>query len=174
MLKLFRKTKKLPIDREYFLSLLGGSEGGLATTTAIIVGLSLSESSRSVVVTSALVAFCVQAFNGSVGHFSAEHTNDEIEDTDERDGYKKPAKDALFYFVSHIIMSLVVLTPIISMEDQTQAIFISIGLTVLLLFMLGWYKGRVLENSRFIDGIEMALFGLLVIGVGAFAGLIVG
>jgi hypothetical protein len=38
--RLSRKIKtKLPVDKELFLSMLGGLESGVATTTAIILGL---------------------------------------------------------------------------------------------------------------------------------------
>ena len=171
MLKYLRRQKKLPIDREYFLSLLGGSEGGLATTTAIIVGLMVSSASREVVVTSALVAFLVQAFNGSIGHFSSERTNDEIDDIEKKEGYRKPAKDALYYFLSHTATSLIVLMPVVIITDSLNAIIVTLSISLFILFTIGWYKGSVVKNSRFVDGMEMVMFGLLVIVVGALSGL---
>ena len=66
MRKLFGREVKLPIERELFNALLNGSEGGLATTTAIISGLLVSTSNRELVVTTAFIAFMVQGFNGAI------------------------------------------------------------------------------------------------------------
>lgn len=51
-IRIFNRTKaQLPVDRDIFLSLLGGIESGVMTTTAIVIGITLSERGYSIFVT---------------------------------------------------------------------------------------------------------------------------
>lgn len=169
---LFRQKTKLPFDRDYFLALLGGLEGGLATTTAIVVGLSITTEQRELIVTTAVISFMVQAFNSSVGRFSAEHTDDEIDHIESWRCYRKPAYNALLQFTSHIAVSLFVILPIVFMSDLFAAVVWTIIITLGLLFFIGLYKGVLLESHPARDGFELFLLGALVVSVGMIAGFI--
>lgn len=169
---LFMQKTKLPFDREYFLALLGGLEGGLATTTAIVVGLSITTEQRELVVTTAVISFIIQAFNSSVSRFSAEHTDDEIDHIESWKGYRKPVYNALLQFTSHIAVSLFVILPIVFISDLIVAIAWTISITLLLLFAIGLYKGSLLKLHPARDGLELFIIGALVISIGIIAGYI--
>lgn len=168
----FRKIARLPFDREYFMALVSGSEGGLATTSAIAAGLLIGNSDRDIVIITAAISFVVQAFNGSINRFSAEHTSDEIDNEDAIQGYRKPVMNATLQFIAHVVMGILVLLPIIYIEDATVAMLVSIGVTLAFLFLLGLYKGYVLSTSTFREGLEQVALGALVISVGILAGYI--
>ena len=167
---LFRQKTKLPFDREYFQSLFSGLEGGLATTTAIIVGLSLTTERRELIVTTAVISFLVQAFNSSVGRFSTEHTNDEIDRIESWKGYRKPVYNALLQFTSHVLVSLIVVLPFVFVANIVSAITMSVALTLCLLFFMGLYKGLIVKLHPARDAVELMLLGSLVISVGIVAG----
>jgi len=169
---LFRQKTKLPFDREYFLALLGGLEGGLATTTAIVVGLIITTEQREIVVTTAVISFMVQAFNSSVGRFSAAHTDDEIDRIETWKGYRKPVYNALLQFTSHILVSLLVILPIVFVSDIFTAVGMIIAITLVLLLIIGFYKGFLLKLHPLRDAAELFVLGSLVISVGMLAGLI--
>ncbi|MDX1765372.1 MAG: VIT1/CCC1 transporter family protein [Candidatus Saccharimonadales bacterium] len=169
---LFKQKTKLPFDREYFLALLGGLEGGLATTTAIVVGLIITTEQREIVVTTAIISFMVQAFNSSVGRFSAAHTDDEIDRIETWKGYRKPVYNALLQFTSHILVSLLVILPIVFVSDIFSAVGMTISITLILLFVIGLYKGILLKLHPFRDAAELFILGSLVISVGMISGLI--
>ncbi len=167
---LFRRFARLPFDREYFMALFSGFEGGLATTSAIAAGLLIFTADVTIVITTATISFIVQAFNGAIGKFSAEHTNNEIDHEDILLGYKKPIINAALQFMAHTIMGIVVLLPIIYIENTTEAMLVSIGITLTLLFLLGAYKGYVVGKSSLVDAIEQVGLGALIICAGILAG----
>jgi len=169
---LFKQKTKLPFDREYFLALLGGLEGGLATTTAIVVGLIITTEQRELVVTTAVISFMVQAFNSSVGRFSAAHTDDEIDRIETWKGYRKPVYNALLQFTAHILVSLLVILPIVFVTDIFTAVSMVIAITLVLLFVIGLYKGILLKLHPLRDAAELFVLGSLVVSVGMIAGLI--
>jgi len=171
---LFRRFAKLPFDREYFMALFSGFEGGLATTSAIAAGLLIFTDDIAIVITTASISFIVQAFNGAIGRFSSEHTNDEIDHEDILHGYKKPVINATLQFTAHIVMCVIVLLPILYLNDPTSAMLTSIAVTLILLFLLGAYKGYVVGKSSLGDAMEQVGLGALIIFAGILAGYLLG
>lgn len=169
-LMLLARKPKLPFDREYFMALLGGLEGGMATTTAIVTGLVITTDQRDLVVATAVISFMVQGFNSAVGRFSSEHTDDEIDHIESWKGYRKPVYNALLQFTSHILVSLLVILPIVFVGNLFDAVMWTIGITLVTLFSIGLYKGYVLKLHPFRDGAEQLILGALVIAVGIVAG----
>lgn len=169
-----KRRVRLPanLDRQYFTAMLSGSEGGLSTTTAIISGLMISTDQPDLVVLSAVISFLVQAFNSAIGRFSAEHTDQELDSRRKWLDYGQPARDAFLQFATHLIMSTLVLLPIALVADATRAVVYSIAITLLFLFIIGWYKGRLAKTSSWRDAFELVVLGSLVISVGITAGLV--
>ena len=169
---IIRRTIKLPFNKEFLMSLLSGSEGGLSTTAAIIAGLFISTDKPEIVVTSAVIAFSVQAFNGSISRLSTEHTENELKYETRWLGYRLPAYHAIMQFFAHMIMGTIVLLPIALVPSLTRALTMSIGFTLFFLFIIGFYKGRLAHNNPIREGLEMVILGSLVICVGIAAGII--
>lgn len=166
----FRKFARLPFDRDYFMALFSGFEGGLATTSAIAAGLLIFTHDTSIVITTATISFIVQAFNGAIIKFSAEHTNDEIDHKDILHGYRKPVLKASLQFIAHTVMGIVVLLPIIYLDSTVKAMMASIGITLGLLFLLGGYKGYVVGKNFLPDALQQIALGILIISAGIIAG----
>lgn len=171
---LLHRPVMLPFDRGRFMAWFAGSEGGLATTTAIIAGLMVIHTGLDVIVVTAIISFMVQGFNGSIGLFAAERTDDEINREDRMSGYRKPAVNALLHFMSHVLMSVLVLLPILLVPNQFKATTYSIVITLVLLFGIGAYKGKIVKRNPIRDGLELVVLGSLVISVGIVAGTILG
>lgn len=171
---LFHRSISLPFDRSRFMAWFAGSEGGLATTTAIIAGLMVTPAGLDVIVVTAIISFMVQGFNGSVGLFSAQRTDDEIDREDTFKGYRQPAVNASLHFLSHVVMSVLVLLPLLLVPNQFRATSYSIGITLILLFIIGAYKGRLVKRNPLRDGFELVVLGSLVICVGILAGVTLG
>ncbi len=169
---LLKRSVRLPLDKEYFMSWFSGSESGLATTTAIIAGLMASRTPLEVIALTAVISFTIQAFNGAINSFSTSRTDDEIESVDNLRGYRKPVLNALLHFVSHVLMSALVLLPILVVADAARATILSITITLSILFMMGLLKARLAKTHMVRDGLEMVLLGALIIGVGGAAGII--
>ena len=167
-----RKPIKLPIDVEYFMSLLSGLESGMATTAAIIAGLTTGTDSREAVVITALITMTVQAYNAAANRLSTEHTQDEIENNKDHTSYLKPTIDAGAQFLAHIISSLIILLPTIYISDLDRALVTTILLTLGLMFTLGFVKGIYVKKYVFRDAMEILLIGASVITVGLLSGYI--
>ncbi len=171
MARLFQKRPlSVPFGKEVFTALLGGSEGGLATTAAIITGLFVSTNDRELVLITAVITFMVQAFNGAVSRFSGERINDEIEQIEKLSGYRPLIIDAVVQLASHIASAAVVAAPIVFIVDVQLALVTSVTLTLILLFLMGFVKGRVVKNDAIHDGLEMVILGALIISVGVISG----
>lgn len=150
--------------------MLAGWEGGLSTTTAIIAGLMISVDKPDLVVLIAVISFLVQAFNGAIGRFSAEHTEQELDRRRRWMSYAEPAKDAIVQFMAHVTVSILVILPIVLIPDVALALSLSIGITLLFLFFIGIYKGRLAKTSSLRDGVELVILGSLIISIGITAG----
>lgn len=167
---LLRKFARLPFDREYFMALFSGFEGGLATTAAIAAGLLITTADIAIVITTATISFIVQAFNGSIGKFSSERTSDELDHQDVLHGFKKPVINASLQFAAHVAMGIIVLLPILYIDDQTDAMLVSIAVTLLLLLILGGYKGFVVGKRALPEALQQVGLGSMIIIAGILAG----
>lgn len=169
---LLHRPIHLPYDRERFMAWFAGSEGGLATTTAIIAGLMVTSTKLEAIVVTAIISFMVQGFNGSIGLFSAQRTADEIEREDSFKGYRQPAVSAFLHFAWHVLMSILVLLPVLLVPDAFKATTYSILITLTLLFMIGAFKGKIVKRNPIRDGLELVVLGSMVISVGLLAGIV--
>lgn len=171
MPKLFRKRPlRVPFGSEIFVSIFGGAEGGLATTSAIIAGLFVSTQDRELVITTAVISFLVQAFNGAIGRYSAERTNDEIEQTEDIVGKRPAIIDAVVQLSSHVSGAVLVIAPIVLIVDVQLALVTSIGITLSLLFINGAVKAYFVKNNPIVEGLELVVLGAMIISVGISAG----
>lgn len=169
---MFTKTPKLPIERNLFLSLISGSEAGIATTTAIIAGLATGTDNRNLVLLSAFVTLIVQAFNSAAGHITTSHVDDEIEQNQDMDRFTAPITESFLQFLIHIASSLMVLVPIVFVDELVHAVLISVSMCIFMLFNIGFFIGRTVRHTPWKDGFTTALLGGLVVLIGASAGLI--
>ena len=166
-----RRKAKLPIDRELFLSAFSGLETGVATTTAIILGLLVSGSSISVVMTAALVTLSVQAFNASVARYLSLRTTKEIDDQTytERKG---PLVNAVIQFIAHITASSMPILPLIFFYDPAVIALASVGASVLTLAIAGLVQGLFIKIQAKQNLQEIILSGMMVVLVGSIAGFL--
>ncbi len=169
---LLRRFTRLPFDKEYFMALFSGFEGGLATTAAIAAGLLMTTAELAIVITTATISFIVQAFNGAISKFSSERTSDEINHEDVLHGFKKPVINAALQFSAHVIMGIIVLLPIIYIEDQANAMIVSIAVTLTLLFILGGYKGFVVGKRALPEAVQQVGLGAMIIVAGVLSGIL--
>ncbi len=167
---MFTKKSRLPIEKNLFLSLISGSEAGIATTTAIIAGLVTGTNDRSVVIASAFVTLVVQAFNSGVGHVTTSHTDDEIDHNPDMDKIATPASEAFMQFLVHIAASFLVLIPIVFMEDLNNALVASILVCLGMLFTIGFTVGVTVRHTPLRNGTITAVLGALVVIIGFGAG----
>jgi VIT1/CCC1 family predicted Fe2+/Mn2+ transporter len=158
--------------KDYFISLFGGLESGLATTTAIVVGLALTTENQRIVAATALISAIVQAWNSAMSAISSGHIDHQIEHPYARDYYTRFIEHGALRFFSHIIASILPILPIVFMTDETVAVSFSIIITLILLSLLGYNKAKVVGSSKMRGTMEELVPGVLVISIGFIAGFI--
>lgn len=160
----------MPLSRQYFTAMLAGWEGGLSTTTAIIAGLMVSTDKPDLVVLIAVISAMVQAFNNAISRFSSEYTDQELDGRRKLVDYVGPAKDAAVQFLAHVTVSVLVILPIVLVANVAQALALTIAITLVFLFFIGLYRGRLAKTSGLRDGVELVTLGSLVIIIGLVSG----
>ena len=166
------RSIRLPIDKDLFISLISGSAAGIATTAAIVVGVIVGTDDRQIVVISSIVAIFVQAFNSSVNTIYTAHTIDEIENNHDKDSLLTPTLQAGLQFVTHMIAGMLVLLPVVYIVDLSVALIVSIAISLAMLAFIGFFVGRTLKHTPFINSIHSLLLGALVIVAGFAVGLL--
>lgn len=74
--------------------------------------------------------------------------------------FENPVQSALVMFFTFIILAFIPLFPYL-IFPVSQAIIISITLTVLTLFLVGAIKTKLTKRNWFTSGLEMLIFGIL-------------
>lgn len=169
---LFPRKVRLPIERTAFMAMLSGAESGLATTTAVACGIFITLDDPELVLLTVAVSFMVQAFNSSAGWFFVQQTQDEIDQPSKLPGISKPLQGAAIQFTSHVVTSLLVVLPLIFIENSAWAVVSCAGLALLFLFILGGIKGKMVQKSFWSDGLTAMTLGAMIISLGIFTGLI--
>ena len=163
---------KIPLPKDYFMSLLAGIESGLATTTAIIGGLTITSTSRQLVITTAVISMLVQAWNSAMSKISLENTEDQIDHPYSKTvHYLHYIGEGLAQFTAHVAAGLAPIIPIAVIADRATGLSASIVVTLLLLFLIGFNKGKILKRSKSRSAFEMVIPAALVICIGIVAGV---
>ena len=170
---MLRKSMKLPIDKELFLSIISGSEAGIATTAAIIVGLTVGELERDVILISATVSVLIQAFNSAITTIVTSHTLDEIERNRDMDSLFRPFTQAGLQFLTHISAGIVVLLPMVYVARVEMAMLMSVAISLLLMFWIGFFVGRIVRHEPLRNSVQSFVLGMLIIIGGFIAGYII-
>jgi vacuolar iron transporter family protein len=83
-----------------------------------------------------------------------------------------PKKDAIFMGVSYIIGGLVSLSSYFFLPISF-ALPLSIGFSIVILFGIGFVKGKLVETKKFRSGLEMVIVSAVATGLGYAVGRIV-
>lgn len=167
---LFKQSVKLPFRREYFESVLSGSESGTSTTTAIILGLVATNQSIQTVATAAGITLFIQAFNAASSRYSALRTATEIDGIDEYQP-RIPAIGSVLQFFFHMVFGLLPLIPILVLSIGNGIIY-TVLVAIASLMVVAIYKVRYIKKHAWQDGVELVLLGILVMLVGLLAGFL--
>jgi VIT1/CCC1 family predicted Fe2+/Mn2+ transporter len=154
----------------YVRNIIFGVEDSLVSTVGLLSGVAASGLSRNIILLTGVVLIFVEAFSMGVGSLLSEHSVEEYEQQGDVP-LKKPLGGAVAMLISYLIAGLIPLLPYVFMETPV-AIFFSIALSLLSLFMLGalsaaYFRARVLRL-----GVEMLVLGGVAIGLGVMIGKI--
>lgn len=168
-----RRQIRIPFGASKFLAVFEGLEGGFAIGSSIVVALSLSIQSQKILLLSALVSIVVNGFNNASVKYSSEHYLDELDGREVKHKFRQYFAPSILEFIAYFVISFVSVIPLIVISDVKLAVLVNVAITLLILFLAGFWRGYILQMSKLRDAIETFLLGLGIIVFGAITGLII-
>ncbi len=172
-LKHRRQQLRLPLGAQNFLSVLEGVEGGFAVSAGVVAGLSFANiTDRKVLLITAGISILVNGFNTSAIKYSSEHYEDELDGHEKKRPLKAYFIPAVLEFGVYFAICGLTLLPLLFFPYHFEAVIWCTTLTLIVLYIAGFWKGFLLGKHPARDGLELATLGLLIIIVGAASGFL--
>lgn len=157
------ESKKEIIVRSSFF----GFEDGLVSTVGLLSGIAAAGVDNKAIITTGIILVAVEALSMGVGGFLSEET---IEEGSRRRGAFSLSLDSgLSLLFSYIIAGFIPLIPYFFGSGNTQ-IQASIIITLISLFSLGLFGGKVMGISMIKNAIRVLLLGGATIAIGVIIG----
>ena len=141
-----------------------GLEDSLVSTLGAVTGIAAGTDSSYIVMLSGLVLIAVESVSMAAGSYLSSEAAGEAERRNEH-----PVRAAVVMFVSYVVGGLFPLTPYLLLP-VSEAYLPSIIATIMALFTLGVWKGKITGRSRLMSGLQMTAVSLAA----AFLGYVIG
>ena len=152
----------------YIRNIVFGVADSLVSTVGLLSGIDVSGTSRHVIVLTGIIYAFVEAFSMAVGSFLSEESAEEVEMSGEV-ASAGPLAGGIAMFVSFILVSFIPIVPYFFF-GLTEALWISIALSVVALFIVGLISAKLVKVDMVKHGFKMALLGGLAIVIGVIVG----
>lgn len=154
-------------NREYLRSILFGIEDSLITTTGFIAGVSIGSSNSQFVVFSVLVALCIESVSMGVGEYLSDEAVEELDKVKRH--RENPFLSGIIICASYLFAGMIPFLPVVLFAFPFS-LFLSVGLALCSLFLVGYFKGKVLKASAVKGGIKILVVG----GITTLLGVVLG
>ena len=145
-----------------------GVEDSLVSTSGLISGIAAAQSSKSVIFLTGTILIFVEAFSMGVGSYLSEEFAEDYTKLN-RPKLHLSLISGLIMFLSYFISGFLPLVPYLFFEIKT-ALFISITVSLLALFLLGAISAKFWHVSILKHGLKMLIIGGLAILIGIVIG----
>ena len=154
----------------YFRNFIFGVEDSLASTVGLLSGIAIADVDRRTILVTGLVLIFVEAFSMAIGSFLSEQFAEDYIKQGE-----VPIRHALIgsviMFASYLIAGLMPIWPY-AFLDGNLAFWVSIGGSLLGLFLVGLLSGKISNTKLFNSSLRMMLIGGMAVLVGVIVGQI--
>jgi VIT1/CCC1 family predicted Fe2+/Mn2+ transporter len=161
--------KKSFFTTEYIRSFTFGTADSLVSTVGFVSGVAAVDTPRSLILLTGMVLIFVEAFSMGVGSLLSDNTAKEFEGK-KTVPMSMSVATSLVMFVSYFFSGFIVLAPYIFFS-RAYALPISVCLSLVALFTLGAFNGRMTHTSQIKKGSIMAIVGGIAVFVGVAVGL---
>lgn len=168
-----RRHIAIPMGAQRFLAAFEGFEGGFAIGASIVVALSFASANRHLLLVTAIISIIVNGFNNASVKYSSEHYLDELDGREKKSAFQHYFIPSLIEFVCYFAISFVSILPLLFIADTGLAVAASVVVTLVILCLAGYWRGYMLQMSRWRDAIETTVLGLGIILVGLISGYII-
>lgn len=165
-----RRHIAVPFGTQRFLAALEGLEGGFAIGASVVVALSFTGMTREAILVTAIVTIIVNGFNNASVKYATEHYMDELDGVEKRSALKHYFVPSLIEFIAYFLISFISIVPLFFIADLRIAIIVSVIVTLIILWLAGYWRGYVLHMSRVRDAAETVMLGAGIIVVGLLSG----
>ena len=155
----------------YLRNFIFGVEDSLVSTVGLLSGVAVAGTSAKIIILAGVVLIFVEAFSMGVGSLLSENVAREFKKGGEV-SMRRSVVPSLIMFLSYFVAGFIPLSPYIFFEVQI-AFWLSIGLALTSLFILGIVSARVSNTGMIRHGFEMLLIGGTAIGLGVIVGVFV-
>lgn len=159
----------MPKTRElYIRNIIFGVADSLVSTVGLLSGISISGTSKNIIILTGIIYAFVEAFSMAVGSFLSEQSVEEdgacgeIKDTG-------PFTAGTVMFLSFILASFIPILPYMFFGIKL-ALILSIGFSIVTLFIVGMISARKIKVNVLKHGLKMAFLGGMAIVIGIVVG----
>ncbi len=152
-----------------------GLEDSLVSTLGAVTGIAAGAQSTYIVVLSGLVLIAVESISMSAGSYLSSKAAEDLEQLNGdrvRARSERPLRSAFVMLFAYVVGGMVPLTCYLILPVQAAAVP-SIVFTVLALFLVGAWKGKITKRSWWKSGIEMTAVSLAAALLGYLIGRLV-
>lgn len=166
------RSQSLRRYASYLRSFVFGVEDSLVSTVGLLSGIKISGTPQGFILLAGVIYILVEAFAMAAGNFLSEQAADDYDREDATASLWTSLATSVVMFFSFVIAGFIPLLPYLLNTPAT--LFVSIGLSLIVLFVIGMVSAKVVHRNPIRRGIEMALVGGAAIAVGIIAGKLVG
>lgn len=152
----------------YIRNIIFGIADSLVSTVGLLSGIGAGGTTHSVVILTGIVYAFVEAFSMAVGSYLSEQSGEEYAVKGEVSD-RKPFLASVIMFVSFVVASFIPIFPYLFF-GFTMALWLSIGLSIVALFIVGVIIARVAKVNLLAHGVKMMLLGGSAIIIGILVG----
>lgn len=147
-----------------------GFNDALVSTTGVIVGVATGTNDKNVVILAGVVTILVEALSMGSGQYLSSKSAHQLAGDDKGN---QALISGIIMFFSYFAAGLVPLTPIMLLPIEYSR-NVAIIAALIGLFVLGYFKGKVVKLSPLKSALEIFIIGGLATMVGLLAGKIFG
>jgi len=146
------------IHEDYLRSGLFGLQDGLVSTTGVVVGISTGVQNKEIVILAVLVAVMVEASSMAAGQYSSEKAVHQMDKTGRHND--SLLVGSIIMFISYLLAGLIPISPLFLFNISDTRV-ISILFAFISLFIIGYVKGKIVEDKPIRSAIELFVIGAL-------------
>ncbi len=158
---------KIDLHEDYFRSIMFGLQDGLVSTTGVVVGISAGVPDKAIIILASFVAVSVEASSMAAGQYSSEKAVHQMDKSGKHNDSLILGASLMFF--SYLGAGLIPIAPFLIFPLDTARV-ISISVALLGLFMIGYFKGMIVEHRALRSAVEMLIIGGLATAIGLIVG----
>ncbi len=148
-----------------------GVEDGLVSTAGLLTGIAIAGTAMKTIILAGVVLIFVEAFSMGVGSLMSENSANELTKRGDVSLFKSVVPGTIM-FVSYLLSGFIPLFPYFILPVDT-ALFVSVVVSLIALFILGYVGAMMTGAGRWKHAIEMFIIGGVAITLGTLVGVFV-